>query len=172
VIRLQVDHLPGDGEPKPLWLWFSGIGVGTATVDRSWQMFLRRFDLEHTFRFFKQTLGWTRPRIRTPQAADEWTWLIIAAHLQLRLTRHLVEDMRRPWERSPAKPGRLTPARVRRGFWRIRASTVLPAGAPKPARPGPGRPAGSRNTKLAPRYEPGKNTKTDTALKGEKKKAR
>ena len=57
VIRLQVDRLPGDGTPKPLWLWFSGIGTEAADVDRLWQMFLRRFDLEHTFRFLKQTLG-------------------------------------------------------------------------------------------------------------------
>jgi hypothetical protein len=28
------------------------------------------FDIEHTFRLFKQTLGWTCPKIRTPQAAD------------------------------------------------------------------------------------------------------
>jgi hypothetical protein len=47
-IRLQVDRLPGDGEPKPLWLWFSGTGAEAADVDRLWQMFLRRFDLEHT----------------------------------------------------------------------------------------------------------------------------
>ncbi len=32
------------------------------------QSFLRRFDLEHTFRLLKQTLGWTRPKIRTPAA--------------------------------------------------------------------------------------------------------
>jgi hypothetical protein len=30
-----------------------------ADVDRLWQAFLRRFDLEHTFRMFKQILGWT-----------------------------------------------------------------------------------------------------------------
>jgi hypothetical protein len=48
VIRLQVDRLPGDGEPKPLWLWFSGTGIDAGTMDRLWQMFLRRFDLEHT----------------------------------------------------------------------------------------------------------------------------
>jgi len=30
------------------------------------------------------------------------------------------EDLRHPWER-PAPPGRLTPARVRRGFRNIRA---------------------------------------------------
>ena len=94
-------------------------------MDRWWQAFLRRFDLEHTFRLFKQTLGWTRPKIRDPAAADRWTWLIIAAHTQLRLARPLVADLRRPWER-PAQPGRLTPARVRRGFRNIRPTTLLP----------------------------------------------
>ncbi len=76
--------------------------------------FLRRFDLEHTIRLFKQALGWTTPKIRTPQAGDRWNWLIIAAHAQLRLARPFVADLRRPWER-PAQPGRLTrpsPSRV------------------------------------------------------------
>jgi hypothetical protein len=47
LIRLQVDHLPGDRDPKPVWLWFSGTGTAPAGVDRLWQAFLRRFDLEH-----------------------------------------------------------------------------------------------------------------------------
>jgi CHAT domain-containing protein len=37
-----------------------------AEVDRCWQAFLRRFDLEHTFRLLKQTLGWP-PRARPGQ---------------------------------------------------------------------------------------------------------
>ena len=41
--------------------------------------------LEHTFRLFKQILGWAAPKIRDPQAADRWTWIIIACHTQLRL---------------------------------------------------------------------------------------
>ncbi|MGH3381744.1 MAG: hypothetical protein ACRDP6_44155 [Actinoallomurus sp.] len=68
-------------------------------MDRLWQAFLRRFDLEHTFRLFKQTLGWTAPKVRTPETADRWTWLVIAAHTQLRLARHLTVDLRRPWEK-------------------------------------------------------------------------
>ena len=92
-----------------------GTGAPPAEVDRCWQAFLRRFDLEHTFRLFKQVLGWTAPKIRDPHAADRWTWLIITAHTQLRLARPLADDLRLPWER-PAPPGRLTPARVRRGF--------------------------------------------------------
>jgi hypothetical protein len=46
LIRLQVDHLPGDRAPKPMWLWCSAAGAPPAEVDRYWQAFLRRFDLE------------------------------------------------------------------------------------------------------------------------------
>ncbi|WP_308258077.1 NF041680 family putative transposase [Pseudonocardia lacus] len=145
LIRLQVEHLPGDRDPKPVWLWTSTTAATAADVDRFWQAFLRRFDIEHTFRLLKQTLGWTTPKIRTPAAADRWTWLLIAAHTQLRLARPLAADLRRPWER-PAAPGRLTPARVRRSFRNIRPRTAQPASAPKPTRPGPGHARSARAT--------------------------
>ncbi len=134
LIRLQVDHLPGDRDPKPVWLWSSATGVAPDEVDRLWQAFLRRFDLEHTFRLFKQVLGWTAPKIRNPPAADRWTWLIITVHAQLRLARPLASDLRRPWER-PAPPGQLTPARVRRGFRNIRPTIPCPAAHQNPASP-------------------------------------
>jgi DDE superfamily endonuclease len=161
IIRLTVDRLPGDRHPKPVWLWCSHPDPTPGDVDRLWQAFLRRFDIEHTFRFLKQTLGWTRPRIRTPEAADRWTWVIIAAHTQLRLARHLADDLRRPWEKPVLNPDRLTPARVRRGFRHLRPKTTLPASAPKPSRPGPGHPPGSPNRQRAPRHDVGKNTKTN-----------
>jgi len=114
--------------------------------------------LEHTFRLFKQVLGWTAPKIRDPAAADRWTWLIITAHAQLRLARHLASDLRLPWER-PAPPSRLTPARVHRDFRNIRAMTTCPAGAPEPGKPGPGLPPGSKNRRPAVRHTVGKTTK-------------
>ncbi len=162
LIRLQVDHLPGDRDPKPVWLWWSRTGATPADVDRCWRAFLRRFDIEHTFRLFKQVLGWTAPKICDPAAADRWTWLVIACHAQLRLARPLAADLRRPWER-PAAPGRLTPARVRRGFRNIRAKITCPAGVPKPGKPGPGRPPGSKNRRPATRYDVGKNRQTGAA---------
>jgi hypothetical protein len=170
LIRLRVDHLPGDRNPKPVWLWWSGTGAAPADVDRCWQAFLRRFDLEHTFRLFKQVLGWTVPKIRDPAAADRWTWLIITCHAQLRLARPLAADLRRPWER-PAPPGRLTPARVRRGFRNIRATTTRPAGAPKPGKPGPGRPPGSKNRRPAPHHDVGKTTRRELTLKARRERA-
>jgi hypothetical protein len=166
LIRLQVDHLPGDRHPKPLWLWSSATGIAPDQVDRLWQAFLRRFDLEHTFRLFKQVLGWTAPKIRDPRAADRWTWLIITVHAQLRLARPLAADLRLPWER-PALPGRMTPARVRRGFRNIRATVPWPAGAPKPSKPGPGRPPGSKNRHPAPHYDVGKTTRRKRSLKAQ-----
>ena len=67
--------------------------------------------------------------------ADRWTWLVIAAHTQLRLARPLTQDLRRPWEK-PAPPGRLTPARVRRGF-----GTSAHEPPCRPTRPNPPDPA-------------------------------
>jgi hypothetical protein len=144
LIRLEVEHLSKDREAPAVWLWSSRTGSSDADVDRAWQAFLRRFDLEHTFRLFKQTLGWTRPRLREPEAADRWTWLIIAAYTQLRLARPLARDLRHPWEK-PVAQSRLTPARVRRTFRNLRQHMPCPARAPKPHQPGPGRPPGTRN---------------------------
>ncbi|MGB8381613.1 MAG: hypothetical protein WCG47_10240, partial [Dermatophilaceae bacterium] len=151
LIRLQVGHLPGDRAPKPLWLWTSDPAAAGSDVDRAWQAFLRRFDLEHTFRFLKQTLGWTTPKLRDPAAADRWTWLVIAAHTQLCLARDLTVDLRRPWER-PCPPGRLTPARVRRGFRYLRAKAACPAGAPKPGKTRTG--TATRIEEPPPRHPP------------------
>ncbi|MDK1349215.1 NF041680 family putative transposase [Streptomyces sp. 378] len=164
LIRLKVERLPGDRDPKPVWLWSSADSATPADIDRWWQSFLRRFDLEHTFRLMKQTLGWTAPKIRHTDTADLWTWLIIAAHTQLRLARPLTEDLRRPWERR-TEPRRLTPARVRRGFRNVRATTARPAAAPKPSRPGPGRPAGSKNKHRARHHDVGKTAKRAESIK-------
>jgi hypothetical protein len=152
VIRLEVTRLPSGAIPKPVWLWHSRTGLDSRMVDLLWQAFLRRFDIEHTFRMLKHTLGWTTPKLRSPEAADRWTWLLIAAYTQLRLARPLTADLRRPWEK-PVAAHRLSPARVRRGFRNLRPYLACPAAVPKPSRPGPGRPAGVRNHQPAPRHD-------------------
>lgn len=155
LINITVDHLPGDRSPKPMWLWCNDSQITDTDLDWWWHSYLRRFDIEHTFRFLKQTLGLTRPRLRTPEQADRWVWLLISAHTQLQLTRELAEDLRHPWE-QPLPADRLTPARVRRGFPRIRRIAGVPANPPKPSGPGPGRPRGSTSIP-APRHPVGKN---------------
>jgi hypothetical protein len=143
VIRVDVEHLPkrDTRAKKTLWLWWSG--PGQPDLELCLRAYLHRFDLEHTFRFAKNTLGWTAPSLQTPQQADRWTWLIVAAYTQLRLARGLVDDMRMPWER-PCDPAKLTPARIRRGFRRLGATIGTPANPPKSNTPGPGRPKGTQ----------------------------
>ena len=143
VIRVDVEHLPkpcGRAD-KTLWLWWSG--PGEADLERCFRAYLRRFDIEHGFRFVKGTLGWTTPQLCTPDQADRWTWLVVAAYTELRLARGLVGDLRLPWER-PCDPTKLSPCRVRRGFRRLRATLGTPALPPKSRTPGPGRPKGTQ----------------------------
>ena len=143
VICVVVEHLPRPTARalKTLWLWWSGSG--TPDLDVCWRAYLRRFDLEHTFRFVKNTLGWTTPALCTPQQADRWTWIVVAAYTQLCLARGLVADQRLPWQR-PCEPGRLSPARVRRGFRLLHPLLGTPASPPKSRTAGPGRPKGTR----------------------------
>ena len=141
VVLVEVGKLPRQTrKPRKLWLWWSG--EGEVDLDLLWRAYCRRFNLEHTIRFMKQTLGWTIPRVRHPEQADRWTWLVLAAYAQLRLARAIVADARLPWER-PQQPRRLTPTRVMRGFATLLAVVGTPAKPPKPCGRSPGRPKGS-----------------------------
>jgi hypothetical protein len=157
LIRLAAaGDAPGRRRLKPMWIWASdpGAGASEAATATLWQAYLRRFDIEHAFRFLKQQLGWDKPMLRDPAAADRWTWLVIAAHAQLHLARPLAAATRLPWQR-PQGPGHdqaMTPGRVRAGFRHARHAAGTPASAAKTTRPGPGRPKGSKNKRKAPRH--------------------
>jgi hypothetical protein len=148
---------PGRAPLEPMWLWapHPRAAAPGAPVAVLWQAYLRRFDLEHVFRFLKSVLGWDKPLLRDPAAADRWTWLIIACYDQLWLARPAAAAIRLPWHK-PLPPGQLTPGRVRAGFRRLRQAIGTPASPPKPATPGPGRPPGSKNKTRAPRQPVGK----------------
>ena len=143
VVLVEVERLPR-GErrrkPKVLWLWWTG--EGEPDLDLLWKAYSRRFDVEHFVKFLKGTLGRTTPRVRRPEQADRWTWLLLAAYAQLLLARSVVADRRLPWE-APLPPRKLTPTRVLRGFATLLPRIGTPARAPKPRGRSPGRPKGS-----------------------------
>jgi len=157
LVLVEVERLPrGERrrEPRVLWLWWHG--EGEPDLGLLWRAYIRRFDLEHTFRFLKQTLGWTTPRVRHPEQADRWTWLVVAAFTQLRLARAGVADLRLPWERR-YDSGRLTPVRVHRVVSALLVQLGTPAKPPKPCGRSPGRPKG-RLSGQARRYPAVKKT--------------
>jgi hypothetical protein len=155
LILVEVSRLPGRSrKPTVLWLWWHGPDTPDLAV--IWRAYVRRFDLEHTFRFVKQVLNWTTPRVRHPNQADRWTWLVVLAYTELRLAKPVVSDQRLPWERRLTPTG-LTPYRVRRAFSGLLPALGTPARPPKPCGRSPGRPKG-RRAGPAPRYPALKKT--------------
>jgi len=160
LIRLAAARRRSGCRPlEGMWLWASDPAAGPAGVAVLWQAYLRRFDLEHVFRFIKSRLGWNRPLLRDPAAADRWTWLLLACCAQLRLARGLTLLARLPWQpRTP--PAAMTPGQVRAGVRRAREILGTPASPAKPPAPRPRRPKGTPNKHKAPRYPVGKTTTT------------
>ena len=139
-------------------------------MDRLWQAFLRRFDLEHTFRLFKQVLGWTVPKIRDPAAADRWTWLIIACHAQLRLARPWLKTCAAPGNAPPGPDGSPRPGSAADSGTSARRPPSPPVHR-NPANPAPAGPPGSKNRHPAPRHDVGKTTKRELTLKARREQA-
>ncbi len=74
LVRVEVARLPRPTRaPQVLWLWWHRPDDQPLDLDLVWRAYLRRFDLEHTFRFLKQALGWQDLRVRHPEQADRWT---------------------------------------------------------------------------------------------------
>ena len=175
LIRLAVTQpAPGYAALEPMWLWASDPGAGRDqdAVATLWQAYLRRFDLEHVFRFLKSQLGWDKPMLRNPQAADRWTWLIIACYAQLYLAprtrrgypaalaaapgrhRHSAGHDPRPGPRRiPRRPPDRRHARQRRETGQAR---------PRPAR-------GFGNKHKEPRHPVGKTTPKPHTIAGQKR---
>jgi hypothetical protein len=53
-----------------MWLWVPDPAASPEEVTVTWQAYLRRFDLEHAFRFIKSRLGWNKPLLRDPAAGN------------------------------------------------------------------------------------------------------
>jgi hypothetical protein len=149
LVRVRVERLPGKRlPPHPLWLAWVG-GPLPDDLHQVWRWYLRRFVVEHAFRFVKQTLGWTTARPRSPKAADRWTWLIAAGLWQLWLGRSLAVGARLPWERHTSQPP--TPGQVQRVFTGVLLRAGTPTREPHSRGKSPGRQPGQRPGS-APRF--------------------
>jgi hypothetical protein len=144
--------------PKVLWLWWAS--QDPVDVDLAWRAYVRWFDIEHTVRFAKQTLGWTTPRPRRPQEADRWTWWSWppTPNCAWPAASGPISGYRGS---GPSQP-QLSPCRVRRGFPRLLSALGSPAAMPKPCGRSPGRAKGRRSGP-ATRYPAVKKTSSKTS---------
>jgi len=119
----------------PLESWFCWMGPTPLPLCEVETTYRYRFSHEHTYRFLKQDLFWTKARVRTPEQFERWSLVVATAMNQLVLARELGQASFRPWERRREV---VTPRQVRRCMSAILGQLGTPAAAPKPRGNSPG----------------------------------
>jgi hypothetical protein len=107
---ILVERLDPTGSGRlmpPLWLVW--VGAQTLSLEEIWHQYLRRFGLEHWYRFAKQRLHWTLPNFSTPEQSQRWSDLMPLMTWQLWLAKDLVTQFRLPWQSASIQ---LSPGRV------------------------------------------------------------
>lgn len=113
---------------KPMWL--AWIGLETLSLISLWELYLRRFAIEHWNRFMKQRLHWTLPKLGTTEKGQRWSDLMPLLTWQLWLGREIIEDNPLPWQK-PLPVEKITPGRVAQGFLGLLVEIGTPAKPPK-----------------------------------------
>ena len=71
MLVLRVERLDAQGNlrvSKPLWL--AWVGEEMPPLESVWRLYLRRFTIDHWYRFLKQCLHWTVPKLGTPKQCE------------------------------------------------------------------------------------------------------
>jgi len=133
---IRVERLDDKGNlrvSKPLWL--AWVGEEMPPLSEVWRLYLRRFTVDHWYRFLKQRLHWTLPKLSTPKQCERWSDLMPMITWELWLARDIVADNPLPWQKSIDK---LTPGRVAQAMGIILEGIGTPARSPKPRGKSPG----------------------------------
>ena len=133
---IRVERLDDKGNlrvSKPLWL--AWVGEEIPPLSEVWRLYLRRFTVDHWYRFLKQRLHWTLPKLSTPKQSERWSDLMPMITWELWLARDIVADNPLPWQKSIDK---LTPGRVAQAMGIILEGIGTPARSPKPRGKSPG----------------------------------
>jgi hypothetical protein len=161
---MLVERLDAHGQRTHRPLWLIAIGDHLPPLAALWPLYLRRFCVDHWYRFIKQRLHWCLPHLATAEQSDRWSHLMPLMTWQLWLARHQTQHCL-PWQKPMPQP---SPGRVANAFAPLLAVIATPASPPKPRGKSPGWPMGQqRQSKprfptVRKRYVKPKKTETDT----------
>ena len=120
-------------DPRESWcVW---RGQEPLPLEEVVSCYKRRFSHEHTYRFLKQDLLWTKVHVRTVHQFERWSIVVATAMNHLVLARSLGHASYRPWER---RRDIVTPRQVRRVMPAILQQLGTPTGVPKTRGKSPG----------------------------------
>lgn len=140
---ILVQRLDQTGHPTHQPLWLIWTGQNRPPLNTLWSLYLKRFCIEHWYRFIRQRLHWDLPHLGTAEQTETWSALIPLMSWQLWLARHHTLDAPLPWQRPLANK---TPGRVANGFAALLVTIGTPARPPKPRGKSPGWPTGKLRT--------------------------
>ncbi len=63
------------------------VGEEMPPLSEVWRLYLRRFTVDHWYRFLKQRLHWTLPKLSTPKQCERWSDLMPMITWELWLAR-------------------------------------------------------------------------------------
>ncbi len=132
----RLERLESKGTRRlPKVIWIAWIGAEPPEPQTWWQRYMRRYTVDHWYRFAKQRLYWTLPMFSTPEQGERWSDLMPLITWELWFARPLGIDKPLPWQK---KQKELTPGRVCQGMNDIFAQIGTPARLPKPRGKSPG----------------------------------
>jgi hypothetical protein len=132
----RLDRLEQKGTRRfPKVIWIAWVGEEPPDPKHWWQLYLRRYPVEHWYRFAKQRLYWTLPMLSSPEQGERWSDLMPFITWELWLARPIGIDKPMPWQKKQTE---LTPGRVCQGMDDIFARVGTPAQMPKPRGNAPG----------------------------------
>jgi hypothetical protein len=140
VFRVRRFGASGKGR-DPVESWFVWSGQSELELSEVWATYKRRFSIEHGFRFDKQDLLWTQPRLREPSQFELWTGLVSMVHNELIIAADLGVGILRPWESEQRV---LSPQQIRRGLGAIMRELGSPARPSQSRGKGTGRAFGAK----------------------------
>jgi DDE superfamily endonuclease len=144
-----IRHGASEQKRDPRESWFLWMGSDDLPLAEVWKGYQRRYSQEHGYRFQKQSLLWSKPRVRSPEQFERWSDVVAIVMNHLVLARELGVAQRRPWETMERQA---TPGQVRRAMSPIIAKLGTPAQSPKPRGKSAGRQKGA-TIAAAVRYE-------------------
>jgi len=96
---ISYELLTPEGKPlfrRPVWLAVFGPRRGELSPQTLVQLYMRRFDIEHCFRFCKRNLLLTASQTPKVNHEEHWADLVLLAYTQLWLARELAQALRQP----------------------------------------------------------------------------
>ena len=150
LLRITLRDSQGNLKFKPMWLIVMGDRRDELNLFDCYKAYLRRFNIEHLFRFAKNKLLLNNYYSTKVEREKNWVELVFLSYVNLWATRNLSQVVVPQWQKYNQKkmPTKITPSMVQRDYQRIIHTFGTAVPSPKVRGYSPGR---EKGTRLPPR---------------------